>query len=109
MSNKYTLIEIDDEKGVVTFKDIDPCVKTPLEAFETAQLIFNSKLEKIEQQNQILKEALSFYANDKSWESMDSWEFYDVINAEDLQIDHVKPYSGGKLARETLSKIKEME
>jgi hypothetical protein len=77
---------------------------------DTENLVSNqlSIILELESQLKIAKEALGFYADKANWQSDDS-NFSDFINSIDLQ--EFRPnkkaqYIGGKLARETLEKLR---
>ena len=69
------------------------------------------KIEKLQEQNKILIEALEFYSNADNWASDadNSPDFYDCIDDDfdKCNEDGYKFQCGGKRAREALAKVEE--
>lgn len=69
-------------------------------------------VEKLQEQNKILREALEFYADENNWELGKFHSFVEVCEQDHEWTDSLPPFrvtqlTGGKRAREALAKVKE--
>jgi hypothetical protein len=62
--------------------------------------------ESLKAENKILKDALEFYADIGSWSYMEMSDVEELIDYERLDSSNPRLVTGGKLARQTLEKIK---
>lgn len=70
------------------------------------------ELQKLKEQNQIMREALEFYADKNNWELGKVHSFVEVCEQDYEWIDSLSPFrvtqlTGGKRAREALAKVRD--
>jgi hypothetical protein len=82
--------------------------------FKACQELMQKRIEELEKQNEIMKEALSFYTDKNSWQTVQvGYGAFSQIKKEDLEDINLGILSpdeitcGGKRAREALKQIEE--